>query len=625
MNQRNNEKNIKKSKTIRKLLLIISDNEMQKKIKTKNHILINSMTPKQLENLFQLSKGPISTTISTYTNVLEKHFVQKIVNIPKNIDYYYSDIMDKKKQNAKIFKYQLLQSAKDFIVNYENLLENEEKNCEIDNKEEEIVDNLIPFYTKKKSVAHGKIKDYKSNPPLEIGQKNLLKIYEDGYKNSINNMEINEKTSINNINSYNDINEKTCDKYKEKSENKNKIKDINYKLVYYCYTYLKRKRPQFKPSSNISIYGLQIEEEYLLKRTKSNYIKKRQSKKKSKILDIKCKSSKEITKNNIQKNKKKENQTIKDYKPKIRGKSISNKNRPKKSNLYINNNSSVNTNNLGIDPIIIKTLTKKLISIKGEKGKTSKVKRFSQNIKENIRAKSIIRKSKAHNTNTSLKKKAINIRRSPTHIISKADTKNTSLDYLSSNDMSSPIKHKNKIKIINFHIHPRKESNNYNNSNKKEKIYKKLIFDKENKSFRKKTKKTTHSILKYDCPEEMKIKENVHFRKAKKTLNEPIRGKLLNSLQKYVEFEEKKSFKEKSKERNKKYLKNKPSSKTALYNKVKAFQEKSQKNIKKFKYYDDNNKDDIKYFRHRINSSISKSMKKLESVELKKINSINKK
>ena len=31
MNQRNNEKNIKKSKTIRKLLLIISDNEMQKK------------------------------------------------------------------------------------------------------------------------------------------------------------------------------------------------------------------------------------------------------------------------------------------------------------------------------------------------------------------------------------------------------------------------------------------------------------------------------------------------------------------------------------------------------------------------------------------------------------------
>ena len=123
----------------------------------------------------------------------------------------------------------------------------------------------------------------------------------------------------------------------------------------------------------------------------------------------------------------------------------------------------------------------------------------------------------------------------------------------------------------------------------------------------------------------MKIKENVHFRKAKKTLNEPIRGKLLNSLQKYVEFEEKKSFKEKSKEKKKKYLKNKPSSKTALYNKVKAFQEKSQKNIKKFKYYDDNNKDDIKYFRHRINSSISKSKKKLESVELKKINSINKK
>ena len=65
------KKNDIKEKKIRKLLLINSDQEMQKKIKKKNSVLINSMTPLELENSFQLYKDRINTSVSIYTNVLE--------------------------------------------------------------------------------------------------------------------------------------------------------------------------------------------------------------------------------------------------------------------------------------------------------------------------------------------------------------------------------------------------------------------------------------------------------------------------------------------------------------------------------------------------------------------------
>ena len=605
MKHRNNEKNIKKIKSIRKLLLIASDIEMQKKIKEKNYILINSKTPKQLENLFQLSKGPINISVSTYTNILEKHFVQKIVNIPKNINYYYSDIMDKKKKKENKIKEQKLQSTKDFIVDYDNLLENEESESENFNKKD-IIGDLIPFYTKKKCVGHQKIREHISNSKFEIGKNHLFKIRE--VKNDNNNNENNDKNINNNIYDGNYLTEKIIHKCEEKHENTKKIKDINYKLVYYCYTYLKRKRPIYKVNSDISIYGLQLEEEVLLKRTQSNYIKKTKPKKEIKNLNIKYRSSKEINKRKSQKNKKKENPKIKEYKSKSKGKIFNNKIRPRKSTFY-NKNSNVKNNNIEV--------TKKFVPNKNEKRQSLKTKRYTQIIRENLGIKSIEKKLKSiYNTNTSQKKKSSVIGRSPNPIISKADTKNTSFDYISSNDMYSPIK--NKKKYTNFHLHPRKDSN-YNDGNKKEKNNNKDMFEKNEKLlFRRNLKYTTQRELKHEYPDEMKIKEIIHNKKHKNTLVVPKRGKFLYPLQKYVDYEEKKL----SKEKFKKFLKNKPSSKTALLSKMYSLQIKSQRS---YRNLDDNSNDDFFFFRNRINSSKSKSKKKLESIKLKKMNSINKK
>ena len=72
-------------KKIRKILLINSDNEMQKKIKAKKYVLINSMTPEELENSFQLYKSPVNLSLLTFTNVVETHIIQKIVDTPNNI------------------------------------------------------------------------------------------------------------------------------------------------------------------------------------------------------------------------------------------------------------------------------------------------------------------------------------------------------------------------------------------------------------------------------------------------------------------------------------------------------------------------------------------------------------
>ena len=60
------------------------------------------MTPLQLENLFQLYKDRINTSVSTYTNVLEKHIIKHVVDTHKNIDYYYSDFIEKKKGEQPI-------------------------------------------------------------------------------------------------------------------------------------------------------------------------------------------------------------------------------------------------------------------------------------------------------------------------------------------------------------------------------------------------------------------------------------------------------------------------------------------------------------------------------------------
>ena len=113
---------ITKEKTIRKLLLINSDNEMQKKIRRKNPVLINSMTPLELENSFQLYKDRINTSVSTYTNILEKHIVKQVVDNQKNINYYYSDFIEDRKGRIINHRYKGVYSAKNFDPNFADII-----------------------------------------------------------------------------------------------------------------------------------------------------------------------------------------------------------------------------------------------------------------------------------------------------------------------------------------------------------------------------------------------------------------------------------------------------------------------------------------------------------------------
>ena len=87
------------------------------------------MTPIQLEKLYKVNNQPIKILISTYTNVIEKHIVEKIVDIPKNINYYQSDFKDNrkpKKEKIILRRYKHLYSAKNFVVNYDNLINDKE-------------------------------------------------------------------------------------------------------------------------------------------------------------------------------------------------------------------------------------------------------------------------------------------------------------------------------------------------------------------------------------------------------------------------------------------------------------------------------------------------------------------
>ena len=229
---------------------------------------------------------------------MEKHIVKKIVDIHNNIYYYYSDeINDNKNDEFRMRKqYQRLYSAQNFIVNYDNLIDNEKIEKEKENKEEIIEKKLIPFASRKKSVGEEKINGYNSNPLTQIGQNILFKSINKDNDNKIinndNNNDNNKEIKDNKANSsfeYNSNKQIICNKIEK---HKAKILDVNSKLIYYCYTYLKRKRPLIiKKSNSMIVSGLEIEEEFY-KRNKT--IKEKETRKKFLYKRKKCKSSKEV-------------------------------------------------------------------------------------------------------------------------------------------------------------------------------------------------------------------------------------------------------------------------------------------------------------------------------------------
>ena len=499
-----------------------------------------------MENSFQLYKDRVNTSVSTYINVLEKHIVQQVVDINKNINYYYSDFIENKKRretNQKNNKYKGVYSAKNINTNFGDLIDGEEESeeneeDEKEEKEEEIIKSIIPFINKKRSVGAG----------------NIVKDKSYSLVSPVNNF--NNKEDLNNI-CIDTCDCKSNDHYKcEKQKNRKKMLDMNYKLIYYCYTNLKRKRPlitQNNYDNNVTInelYGLEIEEEYFDKmKSRTSTVKKNKIDNKLNNNKLRPVSSKNV---NGSMKKVKKNKTIKHiHKKNTRG-CVTSKNG--------NNNHISNFTN------VLNNLKSKIDRyIPSDKKSIIKKSRLSQDSRFNkFRKNSIVKKHKKVNSNEN---RIANEGEFPfQNIISKLDTKTTSFD-----DNYSSLDNKNrnknsKRKDINSNIHHYKEA------------AKNL---KKDNNGRRKFKNIINSKLKEKNLEEIKVRDI--YKPNKKSLKEPIRPQFMNSLQKKVGFN--------YEENKKNFYKNKPSSKLSLINKMKS---KSKKDCTEYEDISDDDKLDYK-------------------------------
>ena len=498
------------------------------------------MTPLELENSFQLYKDRINTSVSTYTNILEKHIVKQVVDIQKNINYYYSDSIEDKKGRLLNHKYKGVYSAKNFDPNFRDIIDGEEESeeNEEDEKVEEIIKSIIPFINKKRSVGTGKIVKDKSYSLVSPGYN---------FRNKEDSNTIYFDTSDCNSNFH-----QKCEKQKKRK----KMMDMNYKLIYYCYTNLKRKRPLINQNyndnndNNVTInelYGLEIEEEYFNRmKMRGSTVKKNKTRNKLNNDKLRQKNSKNES-GSPKKGKK--NKNLKNNNNRNARECITSKNR---NNNHISNFTNVLNN--------LKSKISRYASI--DKMSSVKKSRLSQDSKfSKFRTNSIVKKHKKVNSNEN---RIGNVGESPIqNIISKLDTKTTSLD---DNYSSIDIKNRNKNskgKDIYSKIHHHKEA------------VKNL---KKDNNGRRKFKYITNSKVKHPNQylEEVKIRDN--NRSNKKSLKEPIRPQFRHSLQKKdcFNFEESK----------KNIYKNKGSSKLSLINKM---QSKSKKDCTE---YDDISEDD---------------------------------
>ena len=626
MNQRKKDKKEKnaKEKNIRKLLLINVDNEMQKKLKTKNLVLINSMTPIQLEKLYKVNNQPIKILISTYTNVIEKHIVEKIVDIPKNINYYQSDFKDNrkpKKDNIIVRRYKHLYSAKNFVVNYDNLInsdkEGKNKEFEYENKNEEvIIEHIIPFISKKKSVGEEKIRILTNDGIKDINifqklNKNDVIKAKNNINLNIDNKNKKEYRDNNNIlllssSEYNSNNEESiCKRHKKK-----KILDINYKLIYYCYTNLKRKRPLvLKKSNTDTIYGLQIEEEFF-KKNNNALIQKTKSIKKQFEAIRRSKTIKEVkresSKKKVSSKQRKKYNNISNSKEIVKKRRIKtvtyhnleNKDYPPfhfSQNCFPARNSHIHT--IEAEHKDPKATTKsKLIPL------IAKMKQSTNSIPKNAKLGNTKHNNCKDNNNIYIEKVRIQ------NIMSKAETKTSSLD---NSTYFLPLERKNKY---NYLLLKKKESKkNVNQKKNKYKNNEKKSKNRKRADSIKNIKYMNHNKFKHE-QEETKTKHNSITKKHKKSLNESI--KVINSLKKMVGLDNDEMY---AKEKKLANMKNRPL-KFSLIDKLKSLRFKSRKNC--LNYEDNyNEEEELFYFNHRIYSNVTKKNRG-ESVHVKKSSNI---
>ena len=218
----------KNAKKIRKVLLIFVDNEIKKKKKINNYILINSMNPIELENNVQINQEPITISTHHFTNVAENHLIKRIFDPKHNINYIYSDNLGKKKgmlilkekQENFVIKYSLYNIRMDIGM----LLINKEEN----NKNEENPKDFIQLYSfnlMKKDIGENKI----------INNNNFL------IKSNENNKEDKNKLYM---------------LEKELLEVKKQLKIVSLKfLIKYCCNFINKKMPKRLPCRSVEKYN----------------------------------------------------------------------------------------------------------------------------------------------------------------------------------------------------------------------------------------------------------------------------------------------------------------------------------------------------------------------------------
>ena len=210
------------AKKIRKILLITVDNEIKKKKTKKNYILINSMTPVQLENKFlQIKEEPINTPTSYFTNLSEKFLVERVVDNNRKINYFYSDELGKNKGMLILNK-----NPKNFFIKYSTrnlkmnlgMLINEEEVDKIHTQSTKDSNNdFIPLYSlnlHKKNIGENKSSKY-----LNKGSEGI------DYIDDNNNDQVIQKKEI---------------ELSEEKIYKNKKRNCKFQLINFC-TKLKKK------------------------------------------------------------------------------------------------------------------------------------------------------------------------------------------------------------------------------------------------------------------------------------------------------------------------------------------------------------------------------------------------
>ena len=216
-------KNNSLAKKIRKILLIKVDNEIKKKKRNKNIVLINSMTPIQLENKFlQLREEPINTPTSYFTNLSNNYLVERVVDKNRKINYFYSDDLGIKQGMLILNK-----NPKNFLIKYS--VANLKMNLGMLLNGGEI--NNIQTQSTKDSNN-----DYHPLYTLNLSKKNIGEMKSNKY---LNNFQETNKDSE----EIDDENAQANNKIEFLGEKTEKTKKSNYKfiLINFCYTQLKKK------------------------------------------------------------------------------------------------------------------------------------------------------------------------------------------------------------------------------------------------------------------------------------------------------------------------------------------------------------------------------------------------